>query len=71
MLKTFIRPELSEEEKNKIPKWANIIINSKGRQTAIAIMVRLIMENMILTKEVNQHRDAQGFEKLPEYEPKF
>jgi hypothetical protein len=69
MLEEFVRPDLDETEKTRVPKWVNIIVCSKGRQVAIATMTALIVENIRLTKEVNLHLEKLGYEKLPVYEP--
>jgi hypothetical protein len=65
---TYIRPRLTQTEE------ALLIIAvreffSMHRPQQIEMISRLMVENALLTREVNEHRAARGFEPLPTYIP--
>jgi len=66
----FPRPELTLEERQQIAIIPSQIFRSKGLKGLQMYLLAIISENMILTKEVNQHREARGFELLKIHEPK-
>jgi hypothetical protein len=67
----YERPILSEDDKAMCTRYALKIATHKGRQAMIAIVALVLEDNMRLTKEINDHRAALGFEPLPEYQPKL
>jgi len=64
----YPRPELSPEEENKLRTAVNRLNLMQSFQRQI-IMLAVLEENMRLLKECNQHREQQGLDLLPVYDP--
>ena len=62
---TYQRQELTTEEKERLSKYISKFVFHKSRREIIFAMAALCAENAKLTKEVNDHRAARGFELLP------
>jgi len=65
----YIRPDLTEEEQVKLALVARRFFGKPRSQQIITISL-LLAENAMLTREVNEHRTARGYEPLPTYDPK-
>ena len=68
-LQTYTQQEPSDEDVEAAKKWAVKIVNSLNHKQVSGQIVTLMLENMKLTAEVNDHRQARGFEPLPTYKP--
>lgn len=68
---TFIRPDLTEAEKEKIRNFSLQVLRTKGLPGIAAGFTRVCAENMQLTKEINALRSQLGIDPLPTYEPKL
>lgn len=68
----FTRPDLTPDESAKATAYAKIIVYAQADKHLKLRMVESIMiENMRLLKECNQHRAAAGLDQLPVKEPKL
>lgn len=67
MTTPYTRPELDEKELDQAQADARALIRKYGMNNAIKIIALLAVENSRLTKEVNEHRAARGFEPLPTF----
>ena len=65
----YNRPDLTEEEQEKLALVARRFFGKPRPQQILTISL-LLAENAILTREVNEHRTARGYEPLPTYDPK-
>ena len=66
----YIRPELTIEDQNNILRWVRRLLNlRKAEYTQLISLV--LTENILLTREVNAHRAARGYDELPTYNPKL
>lgn len=64
----YTRPELTREETDKAEQKAKSIFRKYGLNGLVKALAMLIVENMKLLKECNEHRSARGIELLKEYE---
>ena len=65
MPEQFIRPEITAEEATRIKMAAQKIVKVQRALDIAIALVALMGQNLKLTKEVNLHRAARGFELLP------
>ena len=63
----YERPELTEKEIDQAQTDARTLIHKYGMNNAIKIIALLCVENVRLTKEVNEHRAARGIDPLPTF----
>ena len=68
--KPYPRPVLKPNEMRKLAKFANQLL-TKPISEQVGVLAGLLGENVILTKEVNEHRFYRGFELLQTHEPEF
>jgi len=68
-LQTYTQQEPSAEDVENCRRWAVKIVNSLNHKQVSGQIVTLMLANMKLTAEVNDHRQARGFELLPTYKP--
>ncbi len=61
----YERPELSKEEQHQLLLIALKICDLHNRNHRLAYIINLLTENQRLMVEVNEHRQARGFELLP------
>lgn len=66
---SYPRPEVTTEEKEKIAKAARKLAAIKDDRLRLAYVIAVCLENARLVREVNEHRQARGFEPLPVYDP--
>lgn len=66
----YQRPELTEQE-TAVLMSAVVKILFSQRKAQIKIISHLLIENALLTQEVNNHRAALGYDPLPTYSPNF
>lgn len=64
-MQNYIRPELSKDEQGELYQIARKITDLYNRQRRLTYILMLLLENAQLTKEVNEHRAARGFDLLP------
>lgn len=62
----MIRPTLTQAEEKALLKVVAGFFTYR-RQDQIKVLSLLLVENAILTKEVNEHRAVRGFDLLPVY----
>lgn len=65
-LKEYSRPDLTETEISKARRMAAQVLQQPFMKKSSFVHI-LIMENMMLTKEVQLHRQALGYKPLKEY----
>lgn len=65
---SYIRPELSEEDKATAERDCKKLIQKYGYNNLPKILAALAVENIRLVKEINEHRAARGIEPLPTFE---
>jgi hypothetical protein len=65
----YTRPELTADEKRMLALTAHQINMLHDMRKRLAYIGALVAENARLTKEVNEHRAARGFELLPTFDP--
>ena len=63
----YTRPELTPEEQHQCNLDAKALIRKYGMGKVFVIIGALVIENVRLTKEINEHRAARGIEPLPTY----
>lgn len=68
-MREYTRPAPSEDELVRLMRLASRVILSP-KDTQIKFMSLLLLENLSLTKEVNDHRMVLGYAPLPTYDPK-
>lgn len=68
-LKQYVRQEPGAEDIEKAKSWSIRIVNQKNHREVAAIIVTLMLENMRLAAEVNDHRQARGYLVLPVHQP--
>jgi hypothetical protein len=61
----YIRPTLTKDEESKAEKAAKGVMRKFGIQGVVMGLAQLCRENMLLLKEVNEHRAARGIAPLP------
>ncbi len=65
----YERPEVTEDEKEKLTRHARRMAAVKDDRLRLAYFVAICVENARLVREVNEHRAARGYEPLPVYDP--
>lgn len=65
---TYTRPELTEEDRKQAEAAAKKLIRKYGYNNLPKMLAALCIENVRLTKEVNEHRAARGVDPLETYE---
>ena len=65
----YQRPELTQSETALLMHAVRKFFEMR-RPQQIELVSRLMVENSLLTHEVNDHRAARGFDPLPTYSPK-
>ena len=63
----YTRPELTPEEKHQCNIDAKELIRKYGMGKVFVIIDALVIENVRLTKEINEHRAARGIDPLKTY----
>jgi hypothetical protein len=63
----YTRPELTAEEKHKAKELAQQTIRKFGFSGMLVAVTGLLIENMKLTKEIQDHRAARGISPLEVY----
>ena len=61
---TYTRPEITKDDMKKAGEYAKKFIVKYGVGNFGKIIVSLCAENIRLTREVNEHREARGIEPL-------
>lgn len=69
MTQPYTRPEITEEQKKQMMKFATMLISSRNAQRILSTLLGLMHENARLVAECNEHRAARGLEPLPTHEP--
>lgn len=64
----YQRPELEEKDIIQARMDAASLIRKYGMSKVMQMLNALIVENVRLTKEIQDHRAARGFEPLPTFE---
>lgn len=64
----YTRPTLSEEQKREITN-ALARIRQMGFAKTLIYLLNALLENAILTAEVNEHRATLGIQPLPTHRP--
>lgn len=62
MTQPYTRPTPTEEELKNIAKFCDSLIRSRNSQRIQMTLMGLMRENLVLSRENNQHRAARGFE---------
>lgn len=65
---TYTRPELTEADKREAEKTATSLLRKYGFGNFPKIVAALCLENVRLTREINEHRAARGIDPLETYE---
>jgi hypothetical protein len=65
--KPYQRPELEEKDIIQARMDAAKLIRKYGMSKTMQMLNALIVENVRLTKEIQEHRAARGFESLPTF----
>ena len=60
----YTRPTLTKEEEQKAEQAAKGLMRKFGIQGVLIGLAQLCRENMILLKEINEHRAARGIEPI-------
>jgi hypothetical protein len=60
----YTRPTLTKEEEQKAEQAAKGVMRKFGIQGVVLGLAQVCRENMILLKEVNEHRAARGIEQI-------
>lgn len=61
----YKRPELTIDEIDAAEKKAKSIFRQYGLNGLVKALADLVVENMRLLKEINEHRQARGIDPLP------
>ena len=64
----YTRPEKTDDMKYQAEQDAKKLIQKYGFGNFPRILALLVLENVMLTREVNDHRAARGIEQLQVYE---
>ena len=64
----YIRPELTPEEYKLAEALAEKMIRKFGLSSILKMLAIMLIENVRLTKEVNEHRAARGIAPLETFE---
>lgn len=65
----YPRPDIDPQEAEKYSRVARKVNSIPDQMMRLIYVAAMIAENVRLTKEVNEHRIARGFEPLPVYDP--
>lgn len=65
----YERPGLTPQDSAAVKALVERVINTRDLRKAYGLLGQVLLENMILTAEVNEHRAARGFDPLPTYQP--
>jgi hypothetical protein len=64
----YSRPEITSTEQNKLARLVmRFFVLPRPQQ--IKLLAKIASENMLLAREVNDHRAALGLDPIPTYEP--
>jgi len=63
----YVRPELEEKDLIQARMDAAALVRKYGMKRLPEMLQALVIENVKLTKEINEHRTARGIEPLPTY----
>ena len=64
----YTRPELTKEDLKKTSEWLAGLFHKHGVMKTPQVLETLVLENVRLLKEVNEHRAARGIDPLPTFE---
>lgn len=64
----YERPNLTEEDLKQAREDAHKLIRKYGMGNLLAMLTMLVIENVKLTKEIQEHRAARGIAPLPTFE---
>lgn len=64
----YTRPQLTKEEEREAMDGASKLVRKYGMRNFGTLLSSLCRENMLLVKEINEHRLARGIEPLKTYE---
>lgn len=64
----YTRPELEEKEVIQARMDAQKLIRKYGMNKLAIMLAALVIENVRLVKEINEHRAARGIEPLATFE---
>lgn len=64
----YQRPELTEEDKQTAAEDVKKLMRKYGMGNVPKIIGALVLENIRLVKEIQEHRAARGIEPLKTYE---
>lgn len=65
----YQRPDVPDELKNNLSKWAVRINAIRDQRLRLMQISAIVYEMAQLLQEVNDHRVARGFDRLPVYDP--
>jgi hypothetical protein len=68
-LKKYVREPVTEEDKKRAADYAQKIIKLNGYNNLPKILAILVLENIQLVKEVNEHRAPLGIEPMEVQNP--
>ena len=68
MTTPYTRPELTQYETEKATNNTHTLIRKYGLSNLGTILHMLVLENMRLVKEINEHRAARDIEPLQTFE---
>lgn len=64
-LQPYQRPDLTPEETKGISELSKRIVHQTNYLYRLSLIACILIENAKLFREVNQHREALGYEPLP------
>jgi phosphopantetheine adenylyltransferase len=64
----YNRPELTDDDKKKAEADAMRLVKKYGFNNLPKMLAALCIENVRLTKEINEHRAARGIDPLETFE---
>jgi len=64
----YTRPELTAEDHAQAEAYAAQQFRKYGLMKMTVLIAALVLENMCLVKEINEHRAARGIDPLPVFE---
>jgi hypothetical protein len=68
-LKKYVREPVTEEDKKRAADYAQKIIKLNGFNNLPKILAILVLENIQLVKEINEHRAPLGIEPMEVQSP--
>ena len=68
-IKTYVRAPASKEDKAQAKDYAEKLIRKNGIGLLGTMFAKLVLENILLTKEINVHRAARGITAMEVIEP--